>query len=376
MAFCMTDSRRELRDHLDIKGDPPSKNRVWGFRASATHHAWQNAPQPVETASETSVTVTTTVSGILYWLSEDPIGEQGGINLYGYCENDPVNNVDPLGLELIAPGLWRVEKGETLSGIYSKLVKQNVIDPEAWSRESFYTSVEEMMPGLDRDRIFVGQRLSFASEPYLKIGESFFSRRDIRKRMNLLSVLQRNDLRMLSMLIEGSSELRWWRWGVNTTSWATTLGLGGGAVKGGVKAGTVGAVKLTEQTLIQGGKRALHGAVIDASRKAGIKVVTKEALHTAIRAEMRKVAIEQAAQKGIEATVVFGSKEAASQLAAGKEGDLDFIDMGSGLMVLDAFGGGGLSQDMLDALIRKLSDRYAERSREIAILRQKFNARK
>jgi len=32
------------------------------------------------------------------WLSRDPIGEQGGINLYAYAGNDPVNLVDHLGL--------------------------------------------------------------------------------------------------------------------------------------------------------------------------------------------------------------------------------------------------------------------------------------
>ena len=32
------------------------------------------------------------------WLSRDPIGEAGGINLYGYVGNDPVSMVDPLGL--------------------------------------------------------------------------------------------------------------------------------------------------------------------------------------------------------------------------------------------------------------------------------------
>jgi RHS repeat-associated protein len=33
------------------------------------------------------------------WLSRDPMGEEGGFNLYAYCGNDPVNRADPLGLE-------------------------------------------------------------------------------------------------------------------------------------------------------------------------------------------------------------------------------------------------------------------------------------
>ena len=33
------------------------------------------------------------------WPSRDPIGERGGINLYGYVANNPVNAIDSLGLE-------------------------------------------------------------------------------------------------------------------------------------------------------------------------------------------------------------------------------------------------------------------------------------
>jgi RHS repeat-associated protein len=32
------------------------------------------------------------------WLSRDPIGENGGVNLYGFIMNNPVNSVDMLGL--------------------------------------------------------------------------------------------------------------------------------------------------------------------------------------------------------------------------------------------------------------------------------------
>ena len=48
------------------------------------------------------------------WLTRDPIEEQGGLNLYGFCGNDAVNRVDRLGLKCLVlyhestvpPGGW------------------------------------------------------------------------------------------------------------------------------------------------------------------------------------------------------------------------------------------------------------------------------
>ena len=58
-----------------------------------------------------STKYTDTESGLIYYgfryyspslgrfLNRDPIGEEGGTNLYGFVENDPVNGGDYLGLE-------------------------------------------------------------------------------------------------------------------------------------------------------------------------------------------------------------------------------------------------------------------------------------
>ena len=45
------------------------------------------------------------------WLSRDPVGERGGLNLHGFAANTPVSGFDGLGLaytitDLTPSGLW------------------------------------------------------------------------------------------------------------------------------------------------------------------------------------------------------------------------------------------------------------------------------
>lgn len=46
------------------------------------------------------------------WLSEDPFGEEGGVNLYAYVANGPIDAWDPLGLEMppTEAGRWEFVK--------------------------------------------------------------------------------------------------------------------------------------------------------------------------------------------------------------------------------------------------------------------------
>ena len=75
------------------------------------------------------------------WLSRDPIGENGGLNVYGYVGNDPLGSVDPLGLLVNvtldkSSGVITVQDNNTRQSVsaygFTGSHNPSAFDPEPW----------------------------------------------------------------------------------------------------------------------------------------------------------------------------------------------------------------------------------------------------
>ena len=74
MLFTETYVRSKLEEHPE--------NRVEDFFSTSVTCTSENSTFVLEPHQEISTMGTTTVSGVVYWLSKDPIGISGGLNLY------------------------------------------------------------------------------------------------------------------------------------------------------------------------------------------------------------------------------------------------------------------------------------------------------
>jgi hypothetical protein len=76
-----------------------SETRVGGCDQQALGRSWPEPRLSLEIATGSEACGYESASGQQNWLNRDPIGEAGGINLYGFVGNNPVNFVDPDGLD-------------------------------------------------------------------------------------------------------------------------------------------------------------------------------------------------------------------------------------------------------------------------------------
>jgi RHS repeat-associated protein len=91
----LVDTAGALKERIsyDAWGKPSFSNSTSLNSFAYTHHFW-HTPSQLYFAPFRSYSP---LQG--RWLSRDPIHETGGFNLYSYVRNDPVRQVDPLGLE-------------------------------------------------------------------------------------------------------------------------------------------------------------------------------------------------------------------------------------------------------------------------------------
>lgn len=87
----------------------------------------KNQCNPLKTSQEKSKTTHRIASGRGIWPSRDPIEENGGINLYRFVGNQPINRWDRLGLEvqiIVAPSKSEVTTNE-VDGVSTTTVNDN-----------------------------------------------------------------------------------------------------------------------------------------------------------------------------------------------------------------------------------------------------------
>jgi hypothetical protein len=62
------------------------------------------------------------------WLSRDPIGEEGGANLYGFVLNQPIDRIDPLGLETKKVVIeWEELESAMEAGVFERKYQYEIV---------------------------------------------------------------------------------------------------------------------------------------------------------------------------------------------------------------------------------------------------------
>ena len=96
-------------DYAPTTEAPDAQNRARGIFLAVEVRAGENGVESRRPRREKVAFSYETASGPTNFLNRDPIGEQGGLNLYAFVGNDPVNGIDFLGLKRLSSWIsWDV----------------------------------------------------------------------------------------------------------------------------------------------------------------------------------------------------------------------------------------------------------------------------
>jgi len=97
-------------DYAPTTEAPDAQNRARGIFLAVEVRAGENGRESRHPRREKAGLSYETASGPTNFLNRDPIEEEGGLNLYAFVGNDPVNHWDYLGLDFIAVGTRRLQR--------------------------------------------------------------------------------------------------------------------------------------------------------------------------------------------------------------------------------------------------------------------------
>lgn len=132
------------------------KNRVGGFARRTAYRAPRNTAQVAKPRRVAAGCSYKPASGRAYFLNQDPISEQGGLNLYGFCFNNAINKWDYLGMD--PPDDWDddyIRDGNARdSGGSPNLTNNGIVDfSGGWSFSDNYGSPDLAATGRDLNTI-------------------------------------------------------------------------------------------------------------------------------------------------------------------------------------------------------------------------------
>jgi hypothetical protein len=101
------------------------------------------------------------------WLTEDPIAEDGGLNLYGFCGNNPVSRYDKDGRAYFAVrGLGSIlppiQWSNFVTSPFTKIavdVAANMLNVELLHEQLFYEDGSNIGWGNDDDGLGIGKKI-------------------------------------------------------------------------------------------------------------------------------------------------------------------------------------------------------------------------